>query len=210
MASSKKKIESAGDINLPTEVFGVNGYADLVQMTVRWQSAKHRSGTHSTLGRSDMKGGGKKPYGQKKTGNARAGTNISPLWRGGAIVFGPKPRNYEFRHNKTARGLALKAALTDRANSGDVVVMASSGSPKKTQEAIKLLQSVGVDTSKKALLVLSDAEYQASAKMFSNIANIAVVNVAGVSVRGVVGNNKLILTKDSLNSLTSNLMGAAE
>jgi large subunit ribosomal protein L4 len=210
MASSKKKTESAGEANLPADIFAVTGYSDLVQMTVRWQSAKHRAGTHSTLGRSDMKGGGKKPFGQKKTGNARAGTNISPLWRGGAIVFGPKPRCYEFRHNKTARGLALRAALSDRASTGDVVVMATAGAPKKTQDAVKLLESIGMDMSKKALLVLSDAEYQASGKMFKNIENLAVVNVAGVSVRGVVGNSKLILTKDSLNSLSSNLTGAAE
>jgi ribosomal protein L4 len=88
--------------------------------------------------------------------------------------------------------------------------MATAGAPKKTQDAVKLLESIGMDMSKKALLVLSDAEYQASGKMLLNIENLAVVNVAGVSVRGVVGNSKLILTKDSLNSLSSNLTGAAE
>ncbi len=210
MANAKKKSEGAGDASLPAEVFGVTGYADLVQMTVRWQSAKRRAGTHSTLGRSDMKGGGKKPFGQKKTGNARAGSNISPLWRGGAILFGPKPRDYEFRHNKTARSLALRAALSDRANSGDLIVMSECGSLKKTKDAVKALESIGVNSSTKSLLVLSDSEYQTVSAAFRNIANVSVVRVSGVSVRGVVGHSKLVMTKDSLNTLCSNLMGIVE
>ena len=210
MASSKKDVKTAGDASLPAEVFGVTGYSDLVQMTVRWQNAKMRSGTHSTLGRSDMKGGGAKPYGQKKTGNARAGSNVSPLWRGGAVVFGPKPRNYEFRHNKTARGLALRAALSDRAESGDLMVLAESGTPARTKDAVKLLESIGLDLTKTALLVLSDVEYAATAKYFRNISRLSVVPVGGVNVRSIVGNSKLILTKDSLDLLTTNLTGTAE
>ena len=112
-------------MSLPKEIFGVEKNEDAVHQTLRWLLASRRQGTHSTLTRAEVSGGGKKPWKQKGTGRARAGSIRSPLWRHGGVTFGPKPRDYSFSLPKKIRNLGLKVVLSDRAREDKVQVVDS-------------------------------------------------------------------------------------
>jgi large subunit ribosomal protein L4 len=140
------------DVVLPDEVFGAAVKEHLIQEAVLAFRAAGRSGTHATKNRSDVRGGGKKPWRQKKTGRSRHGSIRSPLWRGGGTVFGPQPRDYAFAFPRKKRQGALRSALSAKVKDGKLVVVESLLLPQpKTQELARLILGLGVKGS--ALLV---------------------------------------------------------
>lgn len=146
--------QQVGDIELNDAVFGVEVNEHLVHMAVLSQLANKRQGTQSAKTRSEVSGGGKKPWKQKGTGHARQGSTRAPQWTGGGVVFAPKPRDYSFKMNKKEKQLALKSVLTSRVQENKfIVVDAIKMDEKKTKTFVKALDSLKVS---KALVVLNE------------------------------------------------------
>jgi len=193
-----------GSLALTPGVFQAQVKAELVHGTVRWQRAKRRAGTHDVLTRSEMKGGGKKPFKQKGTGNARAGSIISPLWVGGAIVHGPTPRSYEFRVSKKMRQGALRSALSAKASEGTFRVLESlDGATGKTKDAVALLKALGIHGSK-TLVIVPNAESEDKGRFvlgLRNIERVTVVPVTGVNVYDLVNSANVVCVQAALTEL---------
>ena len=149
--------------SLDDRMFSANVNEDLLYRVVRMQLGNRRQGTHSTKTRGEVSGGGRKPWRQKGTGRARAGSRRSPVWVGGGTIFGPKPRSYESKLTKKMKLGALAAALSDRASSGDVVLIDQlQFEVPKTKAAISLLNRM--DLSGKTLVVVATDEYNRAVK----------------------------------------------
>ena len=146
--------QQVGDIELNDAVFGVNVNEHLVHMAVLSQLANNRQGTQSAKTRSEVSGGGKKPWKQKGTGHARQGSTRAPQWTGGGVVFAPKPRDYSFKLNKKERQLAIKSALTSRVQENKLIVVdAIKLDEVKTKKFAEAMNALNV---KKALVVLNE------------------------------------------------------
>jgi len=199
--------KDSGTMDLDPEVFGAEVRQDLVHATVRWQRAKSRAGTHSTLSRSMMKGGGKKPWKQKHTGRARAGSIVSPLWVGGAIIFGPSPRSYEHRLSKRVRKQALCSVLSDKVrNSGLVVVKGISLESGKTKDARAMLEKIGVATGKKVVFIttgVADTAVRAS----RNLKSVRQLAVDGLNVLDLVDAHFIVSSTDGIKAVQERLKG---
>lgn len=200
------KGKEVGVLDLDPEVFAAEVVPSLVHDTVRWQLNKRRAGTHQALTRSMMKGGGKKPWRQKGTGRARAGSIISPLWVGGASVHGPLPRSYESRLSKRARRQSLAAVLTSKLQAKQLVVLdtlkVASG---KTKDMAAVLKNIGVSGSKFALITATqDDNIERSSR---NIPNCVMTDVSGANVFDLMRHKFLVGTKDSILALQSRVKG---
>ncbi|NDC44489.1 MAG: 50S ribosomal protein L4, partial [Actinobacteria bacterium] len=168
----------------------------VMHQVVTAQLAHRRAGTQSTKTRSEVSGGGKKPFGQKGTGNARQGSTRAPHFSGGAVALGPKPRKYSQRTPKKMVQLALRSALSDRAGEGKVVVVDKFGFDKpSTKLASALLDSLGVDG--KVMVVVERTDEMAS-KSFRNISNVQVVQTNELNAYDVLCNDWLVFTQGSL------------
>ena len=147
--------KQVGDIALSDAIFGIEPNAVVMHMAVVNFLANQRQGTQSTLTRSEVSGGGRKPWRQKGTGHARQGSTRSPQWRHGGIALGPKPRDYSYSLNKKVRKLALKSALSDKVIGGNLIVLDSLNLDSyKTKTVVDCLKAIG--TGKKTLIVLED------------------------------------------------------
>lgn len=185
-----------GEIELNDAVFGIEPNESVVHEAVVMQMASWRRGTHCTKSRGEVRGGGRKPWKQKGTGRARVGTIRSPLWRGGAIIFGPKPRNYSYSIPKKKRRLALRSVLSSKVMSNDIIVLDSlSFDAPKTKEMVKVLDALKVD--KKALIVTADLDENV-VKSARNIEGMTPVAAASMNVYDVLNHGKLIITKDAI------------
>ncbi|MDL2207362.1 50S ribosomal protein L4 [Desulfovibrio sp. OttesenSCG-928-M14] len=196
--------KEAGSVTLAPEVFEVPVRAEILNLVVRAQRAAWRAGTHSTLNRANMKGGGHKPWRQKGTGRARAGTNISPVWTGGAVTFGPHPRDYSFKVNKKVRRLALKMALSSRLASDNLMVVKDINLPEaKTKYFAKVKKDLGLE---KTLLV---APTEAHALMLSarNVPGVTVMAPEQLNVYDVLRHNRLVLLESVIEPVTARLAG---
>ncbi len=183
------------ELTLNDAVFGIEPNKSVMHEVVVSYLAGLRKGTHSTLSRGEVRGGGRKPWRQKGTGRARAGTSRSPLWRGGAIIFGPKPRSYETRVNKKKVSLAMRSALSDKVSEDAMVVVdALTFEAPKTKEMIKVLEALG--TGKKTLLVLPEVD-EVVIKSARNIEGVTPVTVSELNTYAILNNNSLVLTKDA-------------
>lgn len=187
-------------IDLDPEVFAAPIKANLVHETVRWQLNKRRAGTHQALTRTLKEGGAKKPFKQKGTGRARAGSSISPLWVGGASIHGPLPRSYEHKLAKRTRRQAMASVLSAKIKSQSIVVLSNLDIPSgKTKDMAKVLGAVGVAGTKSMLLLSSpDSKVEQSAK---NIDRLVLANVAGANVYDLMRTKFLVTTKDSILAL---------
>ena len=200
-----------GDMELKDDIFGVEMNAGLVHQAVVMQMASWRLGTHATKTRGMVKGGGKKPWRQKGTGRARAGSRRSPVWVGGGTVFGPSPRDYSFRMPRKQRRLALKCALSDKVKNGEFVVLDDLAfDAPKTKQMVKLLQDFGVTG--KALFITpynnktdkSDSEKAKEEKLKNvdlsarNIPGVKAINTMGLNVYDILHHNRLFITKDAI------------
>ena len=188
----------AGTVDLPNGLFDAEVNEFVVHEVVVAYLANQRQGTVNTKERSDVRGGGKKPWRQKGTGRARAGTIRSPLWRGGGTVFGPHPRDHRLKVNKKTKRLALKSSLTARAKDGDVLVIkAIDFSVPKTSAFASMLKSVEAYPRKKALIVLDRAD-DATLKSARNIAGVRVTLADAVNTYDVLWADKIVLTSAAL------------
>ncbi|HXB15717.1 MAG TPA: 50S ribosomal protein L4 [Solirubrobacteraceae bacterium] len=192
-ASRKAKLDEGA--------FGSRFAGPLVHQSVRAEQAARRRGTAATKTRGEVSGGGAKPWRQKGTGRARAGSSRSPIWTGGGTVFGPHPRSYTFKVNRKEQRAALRSALSLHAGRGSLAVLdAGSFEAPKTSQAFDLLD--GWDARRPTLVVLG-AEESAAALSFRNIARVAVAEAGDVGVTDIVGAASLLVSEQALEALTA-------
>ena len=195
-----KKGNEKEKIKISDELVKAEPGQEVIYQDIRRYLAQIRSGTHSTKGRSEVRGGGKKPWRQKGTGNARAGTIRSPLWKGGGIVFGPKPRDYGFKLNKKVMKKSRAIALSEKFKNKKLVVVDDFGlKGPSTKKAVKIIADLKL-TESKVLVVASDINDD-DAKSFRNIDNVIVESVKGLNTYYLVFAEYVIFTKKSLNEL---------
>ena len=199
MASITMKSRTGGDagsIELDDAVFGVQPNVPVMHQVVTAQLANRRRGTQSTKTRAEVSGGGAKPWKQKGTGRARAGSSRSPIWSGGGVALGPKPRSYKQRTPKKMIRLALLSALSDRANLDQVVVVDGWGFEQaSTKAAAALLEAVGVTG--RALVVLGPDE-ELAALSFRNLPNVHVILNAELNAYDVLCSDFVVFTPETL------------
>ena len=188
--------DQIGEIDLNDNIFGIPVHSQALHDAVTMQLAGRRQGTHDTKTRAEVSGGGRKPFRQKGTGRARAGSNRSPIWRGGGIVFGPHPRKYDFRIPKKVRRLAMKSALSDKVESGTIVVLEELKlEVPKTKDMVQILSNLRV--SNKALVVTEQRD-DAVYKSARNIPGIKQLSVPGLNVYDLLAHKTLVITKDAV------------
>ena len=192
-SSSGKK---AGSVELDATYFGIEPNVSVMAQVVTAQLAARRSGTQSTKTRSEVRGGGAKPWRQKGTGRARAGSSSSPIWRGGGVALGPKPRSYAQKTPKKMVRLALRSALSDRAAEGKVIVVdAWDWETPKTKDAKAALAALGAEG--RVLVVLNDGDGVA-ARSFRNLPEVQLINARELNAYDVLVNDVVVFTKDNL------------
>ena len=181
-----------GDIELSDAVFGVKVNEHLVHMAVLQQLANNRQGTQSAKTRSEVRGGGRKPWRQKGTGHARQGSTRSPQWTGGGVVFAPKPRDYSFKLNKKEKQLALKSALTSRVNESKFFVVDELKFDEiKTKSFKTVLDNLKVN---KALVVLDEND-QNTVLSARNLPGVKTAQTNTINVYDILKYNTLVITK---------------
>lgn len=191
--------KQVGDIELNDNIFGVEVNGPLLHQAVVMQLASQRLGTHATKTRAMVRGGGRKPWRQKGTGHARSGSNTSPVWVGGGVVFGPHPRSYSFSMPRKQRRLAIKCALSDKVQSGDFLVLESLNFDiPKTKDVVKMLDAFKVE--KKALIITVD-EAENVERSSRNIPGVKAISAMGLNVFDILHHDKLFITKDAVNRI---------
>ncbi|MGG3841217.1 50S ribosomal protein L4 [Paenibacillus thiaminolyticus] len=185
-----------GEIELADTVFGIEPNKHVLHDAVVMQLASMRQGTHKVKTRSEVSGGGRKPWKQKGTGRARQGSIRSPQWKGGGTVFGPTPRSYAYKLPKKVRRLAIKSALSSKVLAEQIIVLDQlTMNAPKTKEFATILNNLKVD--RKALVVVP--EYNDNVALSArNIPSVKLVAADGVNVYDVLRHEKLIITKDAV------------
>ncbi|WP_080876136.1 50S ribosomal protein L4 [Oceanobacillus timonensis] len=195
VALLKQDGSNVGDIELNDAVFGIEPNTHVLHEAVVMQRASLRQGTHDVKNRSEVRGGGRKPWRQKGTGRARQGSTRSPQWVGGGTVFGPTPRSYSYKLPKKVRRLALKSALSSKVKEESLFVLdAITIDAPKTKEVINILNGLKVE--EKALIVLSENN-ETIARSANNLQNVKVLTVEELNVLDLLTHDKLIITKDA-------------
>jgi large subunit ribosomal protein L4 len=188
--------KDAGSLELDAELFGIQPNVPVMHQVVTAQLAARRSGTQSTKTRAEVRGGGKKPFKQKGTGNARQGSIRAPHYSGGGVALGPKPRKYDQKTPKKMIKLALRSALSDRAAEGKVVVIDDWGfDAPKTKDAKAALQSLGIGG--KALVVVNISDVN-TIKSFLNLPEVQLIEVAELNAYDVLCNDYVVFSKSTL------------
>jgi len=196
-----------GTVNLDG-AFGAEFNMPLVHETVRAELNARRAGTHSTKTRGKVSGGGAKPWKQKGTGRARAGSSRSPIWTGGGTVFGPQPRHYTFKVNRKARRAAFRSALSVHAERGSLAVFdASVFDAPSTKQAAALLTSWDPTQAKATTLVVLDQSEEFAGKSFRNLSHVVVLPVEDAGVANVIGAARLLVSETALPALTARANG---
>lgn len=195
--------KKVGEVTLSPEIFALPSRADILARMVNWQLAKRRSGNHATKGVSDIRGTTKKPWRQKGTGRARAGSLRSPQFRGGAVIFGPVVRDHGFSLPKKVRQLALKTALSTKVASGALLVVEDLNiGTAKTKELVKKFAGLGL---KSALIIGGEEVNTDFAKAAANIPGVDVLPQQGINVYDILRREHLVLTKAAIENLESRL-----
>ena len=193
------KGDKVKDVTLNTEIWAIEPNDAVLYDAIVLSQASLRQGTASTKTRSEVSGGGAKPWRQKGTGRARQGSIRSPQWVGGGVVFGPTPRSYAYHLPKKVSRLALKSVLSQKAADGNVIVIDSISYDKPSTKAFaQLLNTVGADN--KALVVVEDGNDNVALSA-RNIAGVKVVAPEGVNVLDVINANKLVVTQAALSKI---------
>ncbi len=195
--------EKISEITLSEAVFGASVNESLIHDVVRMQLAARRRGTAATKGRSDVSGGGKKPWRQKGTGRARAGTTRSPLWKGGGTVFGPQPRSYAFRMPKKMRRLALISALSMKFQEAQMIILRDIPMEEiKTKRFQFVLDRLGL---KKALFVIDQAS-PILEKSSRNIKDVKMIRSEGINVYDLLKYDRVVLLEPSVKKIEEALL----
>jgi large subunit ribosomal protein L4 len=186
------------DVALDEVIFGAAAQPQLLHDVVKMQLANRRQGTASTRTRSEVRGGGKKPWKQKGTGRARSGTRRSPLWRGGGTVFGPKPRRYSYVVPRQVRAAALRAALSEKVRAGQFIVLDGLSLEEPSTKAFKaLLERLGV--AGRALIVTERVRQDdATAMSCRNLPHLTLLPTQGLNVYDILRHDTLIMTKGAV------------
>lgn len=195
-----KQNASVGKIAVPDAVFAVQTKTGVVHDAVVNYLANQRQGTHATKTKGLVSGGGKKPWKQKHTGRARAGSSRSPLWKGGGTIFGPQPRDYSYELPKKARRLALKGALSAKLADGEIVVIDElSFAAPKTSEMVAILRSLGIEGMSTLIVIpeQNDNVYRSA----RNIPGVHVRRVTDLNSYEVAVHNRLLMTKQAVEML---------
>ena len=191
--------KSVGEIELSTAVFGIEPNAAVMHMAVVNYLANQRQGTQSTLTRSEVSGGGKKPWRQKGTGHARQGSTRAPQWTHGGIALGPKPRDYYYTINKKERQLALKSALSDKVLNNSLIVLdALTVEGFKTKTVVECLKAL--ETGKKTLIVLASNEANV-VKSAANIPGVKTAQVNTINTYDIINADTLVIVKDAVKTI---------
>ncbi len=199
--------EDAGTVELAPEFFGVQPNVPVMHQVVTAQLAHRRAGTQSTKTRAEVRGGGRKPFKQKGTGSARAGSTRAPQFSGGGVALGPKPRSYSQKVNKKVVRLALASALSDRANEGRVIVIDEWGfDTPKTKNAVSALNALGIEGT---VLVVVNHEEQSVAKSFRNLPDVQLILASELNAYDILCNRYLVFSKATLPVPSDKLKAAA-
>jgi len=189
-----------GEMELNDRLFGMEPKVGVMHRTVVAEQARKRQGTHDTLTRAEVSGGGRKPWKQKHTGRARQGSIRAPHWRHGGIVHGPHPREHGHGVNKKEKRLAMASALSAKLQAGDFLVLDNLGMTQmKTKQAVGLLKQLGVDGSK--VLVVLHEPNETIWKSFRNLQNVMVRVAPAFSVQELLSARKIIATKDAVQKM---------
>lgn len=191
-----KKVSS---VDLADSIFGIEPNAAVMHQMVVSYLANQRQGTQSALTRSEVSGGGRKPWRQKGTGHARQGSTRAPQWYHGGVVFAPKPRDYRFSVNKKVKRLAMKSAFSTKAAAEEIIVIDSIALDEiKTAKMVEMLKAVGSE--RKALIVLPEVDEKVI-KSARNIAGVKTAQVNELNVYDILNADKLIIAKDALTKI---------
>ena len=192
------KNEKVGEVELNDQVFNREVKNYVLHDVVRQQRAARRAGTASTKTRKDVRGSGAKPWRQKGTGRARAGTRKSPIWRGGGVTFGPKPRDYSFKLNRKVRQQAVAMAMSARYQEGNLVVLDDfTMEAIKTKEFVSIMKLLELNNA----LIVVDADNEELSKSSRNVPGYKVMKTDGVNVYDILLHEKLVLLQPALESL---------
>lgn len=196
------KNENVGQIELNDDIFNREVKEYLLHDVVRMQRAARRSGNACTKTRVEVSGGGKKPWRQKGTGRARAGSNTSPLWRGGGVAFGPKPRDYSMKINRKVRQQALSMAMSARFQEGNLIVVDDFTMERiKTKDFVGIMNLLEVGNG----LIVIDNAHENLVKSSSNVNGFKVLSAEGLNVYDILLHKKLILVQPVIESLEKRL-----
>lgn len=196
----KKKEE----VSISDKIVSQKVNSEVLYQEIRRYLAAARSGTHKTKNRGEVRGGGKKPWRQKGTGNARAGSNRSPIWKGGGVTFGPTPRNYGFKLNKKVMKKSKSIAFSDKFKNKKIIVIDKLNFNKpETKKAAGILRKLKLDSSK-VLMVFEDLNND-GVKSFRNIGNVMVESARGLNAYIMLTADYLVFTRDSLKSFTERM-----
>jgi large subunit ribosomal protein L4 len=197
------KNEKVGEIGLNPQIFNVEVKEHLLHDVVRMQLAGRRAGSACTKTRVEVSGGGSKPWRQKGTGRARSGSRRSPVWRGGGVVFGPKPRDYSFKLNRKVKKQALSMAMSARLQEGNLMVLdAFQMDVIKTKEFMNVMNLLQLDN---CIIITNDAGENLH-KSSRNANGYKVINVDGLNVYDILLHKKLVLVQPVIDSLEKRLM----
>ena len=196
------KNEKVGEIELSAKVFDLDVKEHLLHDVVRQQRAAKRAGNACTKTRVEVRGGGAKPWRQKGTGRARAGTNNSPIWRGGGVTFGPKPRDYSFKLNRKVRKQAIAMAISARLQEGNLVVV-----DEFVMDAIKTKDFVNImkDFDFENCLLITEGKNENLNKSARNVNGYKVMSTEGLNVYDILLHKKLMLVKPAIESIEKRL-----
>lgn len=186
------------EITLNDEIFAIEPNQQAIFDAIVMQRASLRQGTHDTKGRSEVRGGGRKPFRQKGTGNARQGSIRAPHFRGGGTVFGPTPRSYKYSLNKKVRRLALKSVLSEKVlDEAMIVVDKFELSAPKTKDFKKIINNIGAGR-KTLFVVANDEDYENAYLSMRNIETMSMLEATGLNVYDVVNANQIVFTEAAL------------
>ena len=193
--------EDAGEATLELKVAKSENAEHIVHRAMVRQLNNARQGTASTKTRAEVRGGGRKPWRQKGTGRARAGSIRSPLWRGGGVIFGPKPRDFSTKMNRKERRLALRTAFSSRIEDTIVVEnFVSELDRPKTKEVVAALERWGIDSDEKVLLILKEVSDNVNLST-RNIAKVKLIKATNLNVVDVLHANKIVVSQDALEQI---------
>jgi large subunit ribosomal protein L4 len=195
----------SGPIEVDEKVFGEEPNIHVMHLALKRQLSNARAGTACAKTRSEVRGGGKKPWKQKGTGRARAGSLRSPLFAGGGVIFGPKPRDYSFSMPVKARRLALRSALSARVDNMKVIKDFSAIKSPKTKEFIKILDSLGVSGKVLIIADTANAENQHLSLSARNIPNVRLILPSNINVKDILEADNIVIAESAVNEITERL-----
>ncbi len=190
--------KNTGELKVSEEIFGLKPNISVVHQAMKWYLASARQGTASTKTKGEVSGGGSKPWRQKGTGRARAGSIRSPLWKGGGVIFGPKPRDYSYQLPRKIRELAIKVVLSGKLRENKIAVVEDFGIREgKTKEIAKTLEKLEVEN---GLLVI-DKEDQKTMRAARNLAGFKLVLGQNLNIHDLLKYDRLVMTKDAVKTI---------